>query len=217
MAYDKTSVKRLARLDKTLAAWLQDSASERCGTSSRSFRAQFWSFDLIFAVVIFSFAVTILAYSWFNINNQLASSYSPTYIMLQLQEQALSQSLMSPGAPANWQSTVNTLSTTSWTGVSVGIAASALNSSLSASKLYTFMSMANYNYQASKTPLGVAFDYYITVVSTGSANAVSISIGSNPSTNGALAVYAQKMSATLNGIPVVVTVNVWTNAGFALG
>jgi hypothetical protein len=202
MVFDKTSVKSFVGLD---------------GTSSRSFRAQFWSFDLIFAVVIFCFAITILAYTWFNINNQLASEYSSTSILLQLQAQTLSQGLMSPGAPGNWQNTVNTLSTPTWSGVSVGLATAQSSSSISASKLYTFMSMANYNYLATKPPLGVAFDYYITIVSPSAANAISISIGKNPSTNGALATYAQKMSATLNGIPVVVTVNVWTGTAFALG
>ena len=203
MDSDKTSSKSLASLDKT---------------SLRSFKAQFWSFDLIFSVVIFSFAITTLAYTWFNVNNQLASAYSGTSMMLQLQTQILSQDLMSPGTPGNWQSAVNTLNTANWGGVSIGLASSPSNSSISAGKLYTLISMANYNYMASKQPLGVAFDYYITIMGTpNTANTVSISIGRNPSTNGALAVYAQKMSATLNGVPVIVTVNVWTNTAFAFG
>ncbi len=202
MDCDKTFVKRL-RLDNT---------------SSRSFKAQFWSFDLIFSVVIFSFAITILAYTWFTINTQLSNAYSPTYIILQMQEQALSQSIMSPGAPVNWQSAVNTLSTASWSGVSIGLAGSPSNSSISMNKLYALISMANYNYQALKPSLGVAFDYYITIVNSPSAaNTVSISLGRSPFTNGALALFSQKMSATLNGIPVIVTVYVWTNAGFAIG
>jgi hypothetical protein len=187
-------------------------------TLVKSFRAQFWSFDLIFSVVIFSAAITVLAYSWYNINSQLAGAYSSTSTLLQLQSQALSQNLMSPGEPGNWQSTVNTLSTSNWGNVGIGLATSSSNSSISAGKLYTLMSMANYNYQATKTPMGIAFDYYITIASgPNSANALNVSIGLNPATNGALSVYSQRLSSVLNGVPVVVTVKVWTASPFALG
>ncbi len=183
-----------------------------------SFKAQFWSSDLIFSVVIFSFALTILAYTWFNIGNQLASAYSGTSIILQLQAQTLVQNLMTTGAPANWQSTVDTTNVMDWRDVSVGLASTSSNSSISTGKLYALISMANYNYPASKQPLGVAFDYYITIVgSPGSANTINIGIGRNPSTNIVLAEHSQRISATLNGVPVIVTVTVWTNTNFALG
>ena len=44
-------------------------------TMAKNMKMQFWSFDVIFAIVIFSVAITILAFTWYDINNQLSLAY----------------------------------------------------------------------------------------------------------------------------------------------
>lgn len=182
----------------------------------KSFKAQFWSFDIIFALVIFGVAVTVLTFAWYNINNQLSLAYGSGDVMLQLQAKSLASGILSTGTPQGWQGIANTMNTIGWNNVSIGLASASLNSNLSSSKLYTLMSMANYNYQATKQPLGMAFDYYITITSNPSSGAgLNIIIGKNPQTNGALTTYIERRSALLNGIPVSIKIFVWTNTTLA--
>jgi hypothetical protein len=185
-------------------------------TPSKCFKAQFWSFDVVFALVIFSTALTVLTYTWYNLNNQLSLAYGGGDSILQLQVKSLASSIMSTGAPANWQSIVNTVNTVTWSNVSIGLASAPLSSNLSSSKLYTMLSMANYNYQATKQPLGLAFDYYITITSNPTVGAgLNISIGKNPTVNGALTTYVERRSAFLNGVPVSIRIMAWTNTTLA--
>jgi hypothetical protein len=130
---------------------------------------------------------------------------------MQLQLQSLNQNLFSPGSQ-NWQSAVNTTNVSTWQDIAVGIAPSQGSDSLSSSKVYTLLSMANYNYPATKQLLGVGFDYYITITSASSVGSgINISIGSNPSTKQALTVYVNKGNYVMNGVPVTVTTMLWTN------
>ena len=175
-------------------------------------KAQFWSFDVIFAVVIFSTAITIMAFTWFNINNQLSLSYSNGASIMQLQLQSLSQSLLSPGSPSSWQSTVNTTNVSTWSGVSAGLGSGQGSVMLSSPKVYALMSMANYNYQESKQVLGTGFDYYITIKSNpATGSGINVVIGRSPYSNGAKTVYVQYKSAIINGMPVTMQVILWTN------
>ena len=177
-------------------------------------KGQFWSFDVIFAVVIFGIAVTVMAFTWFNINNELAISYGNGANLMQLQLQALAQNLLSPGTPSNWQGLVNTTNSLTWTGISVGIANQ--NGQISPDKLNALASMANSNYQGTKQQMGIAFDYYVTVASSSSYGAgVNVSLGKNPLKNKALTVNVERRSAFLNGIPVIVNISMWTNTTLA--
>ena len=180
--------------------------------TSRNMKAQFWSFDVVFAIIIFSIAITILAFTWYNINNQLALGYGSGSVLAQLQAHELAQMLMSPGSPSSWQSGVNTTNTATWANVSVGLSSAPGSENLSTSKLYALSSMAGYNYQATKQSLGVAYDYYIIIA----GGAINMTIGSNPSANGALSVYVEKRNAFLDGTPVTITVLVWTNQPLAV-
>lgn len=182
----------------------------------RNLKSQFWSFDVIFAVIIFSFAITVLAFTWFNINNQLSLGYGNGPGIMQLQLQSFAQELFSPGIPANWQSSVNTANTAGWDSISIGISNSQGGAALSTSKIYAFESMSNRDYQATKQALGLGFDYYVTIRSSPAlGSGVNINIGSNPAVNGALTVYVDKAAATMNGVPVIVQMILWTNTTFA--
>jgi hypothetical protein len=183
----------------------------------RILKAQFWSFDVIFAVIIFSFAITILAFTWFNISNQLSISSGNGTGIMQLQLQSLVQNLLTPGVPSNWQSTINTTNPSTWSSVSIGLASAQGSYLLSSNKVYALMSIANgKNYQMTKQMLGVGFDYYITIKSNSDlGSGIDINIGRNPSDNGALTVYVDKAYANMNGIPVTIQVALWTNTTLA--
>ncbi|MDE1856865.1 MAG: hypothetical protein KGH98_02145 [Candidatus Micrarchaeota archaeon] len=174
-------------------------------------RLQFWSFDIIFAVVIFSVAITILAFAWFNLSGQLAIVNGGGTIILQIQAQDAKQSVMSPGYPAAWQTTINTTNTLTWAGVVAGITTAPSNTTISPAKLAALESLSKYNYLASKQVVGVSYDYYITI----RGGQFNISIGENPNLNKALTTEVRTASGFLNGVPVTVKVMVWT--GTSLG
>ncbi len=173
---------------------------------NKSLKAQFWSLDVIFAIVIFTVALTILVFTWNNVDTQLSSAYGSESGLMQTEAATLAQSILSSGYPNNWASVVNTTNSSTWSNVSVGLAPIGGSTDISTSKLYAFMAMSNYNYQDLKQSLGVGYDYYIII----SNNAVNITIGENPITNGAYTVYSYKESARLNGVPVGVDVILWT-------
>ena len=161
---------------------------------------------MIFSIVIFTVALTILTFTWFGINSQLSLAYGNGATLMQLQAQTLAQTLMSTGVPANWPSLVNTSNTVTWSDVSIGLASAQGSTRLSASKLYTFMAMANTNYQATKPILGTAFDYYINIESS----SFNITIGSSPASGKALTTYVEKKGVFINGQPAVIVIQVWT-------
>ncbi len=182
------------------------------GSLGKGLGAQFWSFDVIFAIIIFITALTILGFVWYNVNNQLSLGYGSGAVIAQLQAHSLAQTLLSLGYPTNWQSVVNSTNTLTWSNVSIGLGSAGIAGNLSSSKLYTFMAMANKNYQATKTQLGIGYDYYVII--TGPS--INITIGSNPNLNNALTVYVEKRSAFLNGIPVTMQVLLWSNSSAAI-
>jgi hypothetical protein len=179
-------------------------------------KGQFWSFDVIFAIIIFSFTITVLAVTWYNLNNNLSISNGNGSNIMQLQLQTLTLNLFTQGSPTNWQSAVNTTNSSTWNYISVGLGANPSGGVLSVNKVYTLASMANSNYQATKQLLGVGFDYYITIKSSNNVtNGINMSIGSNPSKNGALTVYVSHTNAIMGGEPVSVEIDLWTNTTLA--
>lgn len=178
-------------------------------------RAQFWSFDIIFAIVIFSVALTLLTYTWYNINSQLSLAYGNGATVMQIEQQSLASTLLTPGSPSYWNSEINTSNASTWTGISVGLANNPDSGILSPAKVYALMAMASTTtgYQQTKQVLGIGYDYYI-VIKGGSLN---ITIGENPNTNGALTTYTSTSRAFLGGVPVAVQVDVWTSQSFGVG
>jgi hypothetical protein len=179
----------------------------------KDFKAQFWSFDIIFAIVIFSVALTILTFTWFNISNQLAISYVGSGALLGLQTQALATSLLSTGSPPNWQSAVSLGGAATWAQVSVGLGSSQDKMSISARKLYTFIAMAAQNYSATKQLLGIGYNYYITIT----GGPYNIAIGENPTTFHALNTYIVTSGSNIGGTPVIVRTMLWSNKPIAVG
>ena len=174
-------------------------------------RMQFWSFDVIFAIVIFTVAMTILAFTWYNVNSELAISSSGSGTIMQLQSQVLSQALLSEGYPSHWYSQINLSNPSTWQKVSVGIEASN-GTEISSKKLYTFMAMAASDYGLTKQLLGVSYNYYIVIYNS----EINITIGLNPSTNAALTTYVISRYGYINGQPVRIKIMLWTNTQSAV-
>jgi hypothetical protein len=173
----------------------------------REYKAQFWSVDIVFAIVIFTIAITILAYTWFNINQQLSLSYSNDGFIMQLQAAKLTNELFTPGFPTYWQNIDNTTKTNTWNGTSIGLVGTAGSADFISNKIYTLQGMSNDNYSLVQQFLGVSYNFYI-IISTSSYN---ITIGENPITNGALTVYLNQRSALVDGTPAIVYVYLWSN------
>lgn len=174
--------------------------------TKKSFKAQFWSFDVIFAVIIFTAAITVLTFTWNNVSNQLSATYSNTAEMMQTDAATLAQSILSPGYPRDWMSVINTTNSSTWANISIGLTNSTGSTSISSLKLYAFMAMSNYDYQDTKSALGIGYEYYIIISRSG----LNITIGKNPITNNAVTVYSYKEAARINGMPVKIYVIVWT-------
>ncbi len=183
--------------------------------SNGSMRAQFWSFDIIFAIIIFTVAMTILAYTWYNIDTQLALSYGSGTETMQFETQVLTEKILTTGTPADWEALVNTSNPSTWAGISMGLAQSDNGTQLSERKVYALMAMADYNssdYQATKPVLGIGYDYYILITGKN----VNIEIGENPGAHNALTVYVYRSRAVFANEPVLVEIIAWTNQPIAI-
>ena len=179
-------------------------------------KGQIWSLDLIFAVVIFSFTLTVIGVTWLHISNGLSSTYGNTQGVMYTQAGAMSDVLLSAGAPTDWQSVVAATNSMSWTGIAPGLEATSGEPQISQPKLYTLMSMAASNYTATKTLFGIGNDYYIIITSPGSGVA-NITIGRNPLNSNASSIFVNRRSAILNGNPVWVQVELWSNSTAGAG
>jgi hypothetical protein len=173
-------------------------------------KAQFWSFDAVFAIVIFVAIVTVITFVWLGLTDQLSTNTSSTALIMQTQQQTLMSTILTIGSPANWESTISLTNSITWSYVSVGLASAPGSSSLSTDKIMALATFANSNvtdYQASKASLGVSYEYYITIKGSN----YNLSIGLNPNTNNALTVYTGTESAIVEGNPALVSVTVWSN------
>ncbi|MCL5428143.1 MAG: hypothetical protein M1321_03095 [Candidatus Marsarchaeota archaeon] len=173
-------------------------------------KAQFWSFDIMFAIVVFAVSMTILTYVWLTLSSQFSDSYTNGINLMQAQLQELSSGLMLAGSPSNWNSLVNLSGTGAWANLSVGFGGQ--NGALSYRKILAFYAMSNSDYQESKVPLGVSYDYYILVNGTG----YSIAIGRNPSSGNAYAVQTVTEPVMINDQPATLTIDLWTNTTFGI-
>ncbi len=174
----------------------------------KTMKAQIWSLDMIFAIIIFSFTITILALSWLNINYQLSASYTGASGTLSLQAKSMISGILSQGYPKNWYSIVNTTNTLTWQGTYPGIYGSA--GAISDMKLAALESMVNYNYSAIKPLLGLGYEYYIEIYSPDNQS-INLTIGHNPFALGATTIYVDKEPSMLDGKSVIVETLLWTN------
>jgi hypothetical protein len=177
-------------------------------------KAQFWSFDAMFAMLIFLFAIVMLSFVWYNISNQLplAAGYGPNGMLLQLN--LLQAELLSSGSPSGWASSVNITDPNTWSNISIGIGTGS-GTGVSYSKLMELDAMSNYDYNATKGALGIGFDYYITVRSD--TIPMDIRIGRDPANSGTTSVQVAHEGVVIDGEPAEATITLWTNSTFGIG
>jgi hypothetical protein len=172
-------------------------------------KAQFWSFDIVFAIVIFVIALALITYVWSDISNQFSLSYGNGVSAMQLGIQGLSTTLTESGNPSNWNSVVNVDNISTWNNVSIGLEGS---SGLSTSKILTLEAMSEYNYQDTKPLLGVGYDYYITLTN----GEVNITIGKNPGPYNPTSVQVVNIPVLLNNQHTNMHIELWTNTTFGI-
>lgn len=172
-------------------------------------KLQFWSMDMIFAIVIFAITMVILTYVWFNISQQFSITYSNTYGNMQSNMQQLTNRLLTTGTPSDWYYLVDPSDLSTWTNASIGLESSN-SSALSEAKIAKLAALAQINYQASKQLLGVSYNYYIVIYSPQLYN---LSIGLDPMEYNATTVVVQNTPVILdNGVPAELRVMLWTTS-----
>ncbi len=174
-------------------------------------KAQFWSFDMIFAIVIFVFAMVMLMYVWITLSNQFSLSYGSSPNLVQWQLQNLGTNLLQPGKPVNWESVVNTTNVATWNNVSIGFGTLG-GSGLSYNKVMSFYAMANKNYSETKALMGVSYDYYIMI----KGSDFNINIGRNPALYNSFSTQVLNEPVVIGGLPAQMTIEVWTNTTFGI-
>ena len=178
-------------------------------------KVQFWSIDMVFAIIIFSGCIILLSFVWSSINSQFSSSYGYSIGIMQIQLNNLVQRLQTAGSPSNWNSMISVNTVSTWGNVSVGLESSQGGGVLSRNKLFSLMAMSNSNYQSTKQLLGVGYDYYIILSSQGQYN---ISVGLSPFAQNATAIQTATVPIVMdNGEPGSMQVMVWTNTTFGVG
>jgi len=180
-------------------------------------KLQFLSFDAIFAIVIFTFAVSLMAFVWYTINSQAAISTGTSIQSMQLQLESVSEKMLGSGYPINWQSNVDASNSLTWANISAGIG-NGFSGTISYQKATTLAAMANGNYLATKPLLGVAFDYYITIKSA----SYYVAIGKKPAAQSGTALngvtqQVTNKAVTINGQPANMQIFIWTNSSFGIG
>lgn len=174
----------------------------------KNMKGQLYSLDMIFAIIIFSFTITILALSWLNINDQLSAAYTGSSGTLSLQASSMISGILSQGYPYNWYAIVNTTNTLSWQNTYPGIYNS--QGVISNMKLAALESMVSYNYSAIKPLLGLGYEYYIEIYSPDNQS-INLTIGRSPFIGDATTIYVDKEPSILDGKSVIVETLLWTN------
>ncbi len=173
----------------------------------KNIKLQFWSLDIVFAVIIFGIVLTIMFYIWFNINSNLSAAYTNKNIILQTQNHQVSQNLLTAGIPNNWEMQINTTNTLTWGGITIGLSSSQKNINFSILKIYALMAMVNYNYSYAQQILGLSYNYYITITSS----SLNLSIGKNPKLNGAKTINIETKSIFIDGQTATLKTIIWSS------
>ena len=180
-------------------------------------KLQFLSFDVIFAIVTFAFAVSMLAFVWYNINSELDLSSGTGVQNMQIELQSFSDKLLGSGYPNNWYAGITVSNTLTWSNMSIGLGGAAPGS-ISLAKVTAFESMASGNYLATKPMLGVEYDYYVTI--RGSNFIIPIGRAPSPSPGSGLngvTVQSTTKAVEINGQSASMQIYIWTNSSFGVG
>ncbi len=175
-------------------------------------KAQFWSFDAVFGIILFIFGLIILTYAWITISNGYSSVTSNNAGSMQSELTKFNYLIFYPGTPSNWNSVINVSNATTWSGISAGFGKLSTPNELSESKLLSFLAMSNANYSLTKETLGISYDYYINI----SSKNFNLDIGKNPIPLSPTSINVVSEPVIINGYPAKLTLEVWTNTTFGI-
>ena len=174
-------------------------------------KAQFWSFDILFAMIIFLSAMALMTAIWLNISTQYSIGYGNGPEEMQAQLQSLSGRITGEGYPDSWYSVVNPSNTATWQNISIGLGSGG-GGSLSSGKIAELMAMDSADYQYTKTLLGTGYDYYITIGNS----ELNITLGMSPATGNAISIQSVEKPVTIGGSSANMRVELWTNTTFGI-
>lgn len=121
-------------------------------------KGQIWSYDLIVGSLLFIIAMAILAFFWWSARTNMSEDKEA----IVRESLKVSDVLMSPGIPANWNEVVNLSDQSTWSNVQqIGLATSWANVSLSVDKVYKLANMSSVNYSYTQGKLRSNYDFYV--------------------------------------------------------
>ncbi|MFH1285012.1 MAG: hypothetical protein ABIH99_00340 [Candidatus Micrarchaeota archaeon] len=127
--------------------------------ANKNKKGQFFSYDALISVVIFLLAFSILIFYWTNIR---AVSEDPREDM-QKSALSLSDALLTPGNPSNWDS----LAVNNEFLYQIGVANDSETNVINTTKMCKLVDFAATNYDATKNALQMPYNYYIAVEDAG--------------------------------------------------
>ena len=117
-----------------------------------------WSYDLIVASIVFITAMAILAYFWWSARTNMSEDKEAII----RESFKVSDALMSPGFPANWNTLVDPNDQSTWSNVQqIGLAESWANQSLSIDKVYKLAEMSFNNYSYTQSKVSPNYEFYL--------------------------------------------------------
>jgi hypothetical protein len=130
-------------------------------------KGQVWSYDLIVASTIFVMAMAVLAFFWWGVRTNMSEDKEAII----RESFTVSDLLMSPGIPQNWNTLVNLSNQSTWSNVQqLGLAESWTNSSLSIDKVYKLLNMSSVNYSTVQNNIRSPYNFYIQLILLNTSN-----------------------------------------------
>jgi hypothetical protein len=124
-------------------------------------KGQVWSYDLMISSILFVIAMGILAFFWWSARTNMTEEKDT----MTLASIKVADTLVSPGSPTDWQSSIDVNNQSTWSNVQqIGLGRSWSDSDsnvISTDKLYSFQMMSFNNYSFTKSKINSQYDYYI--------------------------------------------------------
>lgn len=182
-----------------------------------------WSYDLVSGSVLFVIAMAILAFFWWSVRTNISEDKEAII----RESFKVSDVLMSPGVPENWNTLVNSSDQSTWSNVQqIGLAQSWTNSSLSIDKVYKLVNMSSINYSLVQNKLRSPYNFYLQFKFRNTSNnnleqpvlmnATAIMAGSNPlnpSVSATVkAIARDDRVAVYNNSIIIIRLYLWSNS-----
>lgn len=124
-------------------------------------KGQVWSYDLIIGSIIFIIAMGILAFFWWSAQTNMSENKD----LVAKESIKVSDVLLSPGIPQNWNELVDVNTPSTWGNVQqFGLAERWDSNKLSIDKLYKLREISLRNYSFAKSRVRSRYDFFFELV-----------------------------------------------------